>query len=254
MPNTKAIGVAYADPQLDAVTMNPNIIPGSTVKGMFLESSTDNLTALAGGGQAGATLLTGQTSRVATVATAGDSVMLPPSQPGLEVLVINHGNNPMQVYGNGSDQVDDVAAATGVSQMQNSFVLYSCASAGNWYTEGLATGFQRGTSLQTFSAATIAANATNTQASGTPVASMLVNVTAGAAGSVTLPVSAPGLEITVHNISAFAVSVFPNAGGTGTEKINALAANAAISMAAGTSTVFTCAVSGQWYTVPRVPS
>lgn len=221
----------------------------------LLESAADNITATAGGGQAAAFQITTQTARISVVATAGDSVMLPPSAPGLEVLVINHGNNPMQVFGTGADQIDDNTATAGVSQMQNSFVLYSCATSGNWYSEGLATGFQRGTSLQTFSAATIAANSAGNQASGTPVAAMLVNVTAaGASYSVTLPVSAPGLEITVHNISANTVLVFPNAGGTTTEKINALSANAAISMGANTSTVFTCVVAGQWFTVPRVPS
>ena len=220
----------------------------------ILESSQDNITATAGGGQTNAFQINSQTARVTVVATSGDSVQLPSSAPGLEVLLINHTNNPIQVFGNGSDQIDDVASNVGVSQMQNSFVLYSCATAGNWYTEGLATGFQRGTSLQTFSAAQIAANATNTQAAGTPITTMLANVTAGAAGSATLPVSASGLEITAHNISTFAVNVFPNAGGTGTEKINAGAANAALSLPAGTSTVFTCQTAGQWYTVPRTPS
>lgn len=219
------------------------------------EYTLDNITATPGGGQSSAYQITTQTARVSTVNTAGDSVMLPKSAPGLEILLINHGSNPMQVYGNGSDQIDDVASGTGVSQMANSFVLYTCATAGNWYTEGLATGFQRGTSLQTFSNAVIAANATGTQASGTAVTAMLVNITAaGANYSVTLPVSAPGLEITVHNISTQTVKVFPNAGGTGTEAINALGANTAMSMSTATSTVFTCQTAGQWYTVPRTPS
>ena len=221
----------------------------------LLESAQDTITATASGGQAKAYQLTCQTSRVTTVATSGDSVMLPISAPGLELLVINHGSNPMQVYGFGTDTIDDVATATGVSQMQNSFVIYSCATAGAWYTEGLATGFQRGTSLQTFSSAQIAANATGTQASGTAITTMLVNVTAAAGSySVTLPVSAPGLELTVHNISANSIFVFPNAAGTTTETINALSANASITMLTNTSTSFTCNTAGQWYTVPRVPS
>lgn len=220
-----------------------------------LECAQDNITATAGGGQSSAYQITTQTARITTVATAGDSVMLPPSQPGLEVLIINHGVNPMQVYGQGADQIDDVASSVGVSQMQNSFVLYTAAGVGNWYTSGLATGFQRGTSLQTISAANIAANAAGTQAAGTPITTMLVNITSsGANQSATLPISAPGLSIVVHNISANTELIFPNAGGTGTEKINALAANAAISMLANTSATFTCTVAGQWYTVPRVPS
>ena len=220
----------------------------------LLESAQDNITATAGGGQGGAFQITTQTARIATVASIGDSVKLPPSAPGLELLIVNHGANAMQVFGSGTDAIDDQSTATGVSQMASSMVIYTCATAGKWYTEGLSSGFAAALGLQTFSYATIAANATGTQASGTPVTTMLNNVTAGAAGSVTLPPSAPGLEITVHNISAFTVTVFPNAGGTGTEKINAGAANAGQAMPTNTSTVYTCTVAGQWFSVPRTPS
>jgi hypothetical protein len=221
----------------------------------LLESAQDNITATAGGGQAGAFQIQSQTFRVSLVASIGDSVMLPPSAPGLELLGINHGANAMQVFGNGTDTIDDQAAATGVSQMANSMVIYSCATAGKWYTEGLSSGFAASLGLQTFSYATIAANVGGTQGTGTPITAMLNNITsAGASYSATLPPSAPGLELTVHNISANTELIFPNAGGTGSEKINALSANASISMATATSTVFTCLVAGQWWTVPRVPS
>lgn len=220
----------------------------------LLEASQDNITAHAGGGQTAAFPITTQTARITTVATAGDSVVLPPSTPGLELLVTNHGINAMQVYGLGTDQIDDQVAATGVSQMANSQVIYTCAAAGNWYTEGLSTGFSRGLGLQTVSNATVAANTTVTQAAGTAIVSALNNITSTAAGAVTLPPSTPGLEIVIHNISAFTVTVFPNAGGTGTEQINALGANAGYAMATNTSTTFTCVVAGQWYTVPRVAS
>ena len=221
----------------------------------ILESSQDNITANAGGGAASAFRLNAQTCRISVCVTAGDSVMMPLSAPGLELLLINHGNAAMQVFGQPGDQIDDVATTVGVSQMANSFVLYSCATAGNWYTEGLATGFQRGTSLQTFSSMQIAANSAGTQVAGTPITTMMTNVTsAGAVYSTTLPVSANGLELTVHNISANSQIVFPNAGGTGTEQINALAANAGITMLTNTSTTFTCNTPGQWFTVPRIPS
>jgi hypothetical protein len=223
----------------------------------LLESAQDGITANAGGGQSGAFQINTQTARITTVATAGDSVQLPPATPGLELLLINHGANSMQVFGNfvsGVDTVDDQAFGTGVSQMSNSLVIYTCSIAGKWYTEGLANGFAPSLGLQTFSYSTIAANATVSQAAGTPITTMLTNMTSAAAGAATLPVSAPGLELTVHNISANNVTVFPNAGGTTTEKINALGSNAGLVMATNTSTVFTCTAAGQWYTVPRVPS
>lgn len=220
----------------------------------LLESAQDNITATAGGGQAGAFPITTQTSRITTVATLNDSVMLPSATPGLELIVINHGANAAQVFGNGADTIDDQTSTVGVSQMSNSMVIYTCVTAGFWYTEGLSSGFAKSLGLQTFSYATIAGNATVTQAAGTPITAMLVNITAAGAAAATLPASQPGLELTVHNISAFNVTVFPNAGGTTTEKINALGSNAGIVMATATSTVFTCNVAGQWWTVPRVPS
>lgn len=104
---------------------------------------------------------------------------------------------------------------------------------------------------------TVAANATGTQASGTAViATGVVAVSsAGAAYSVTLPVSIPGMSIEVVCITGTnTVKVFPNAGGTGSETINALSANAGITMATLTSATFNCVVAGQWWTSPRVPS
>lgn len=116
------------------------------------------------------------------------------------------------------------------------------------------TGNAVGNLLQ--SVATLAANATGTQASGVPVLAMNNAVSSGgAAYSITLPASQPGMEIDIVLTSATnTVKVFPNAGGTGSETINALSANAGITMAALTSTTFICVVAGQWYTSPRVPS
>jgi hypothetical protein len=223
----------------------------------LIESAPDLITATAGGGWQNAFPITTQTTRVSVVATIGDSVQLPPSAAGVELLVINHGANAMQVFGNfmAADIIDDQAGSTGVSQMSNSLVIYTCATAGKWYTEGLSSGFAASLGLQTFSYATIAANVGGTQGTGTPITAMLTNITSAAGSySATLPVSVPGLELTVHNISANTELIFPNAGGTGSEKINALSANASISMLTNTSTVFTCNVAGQWWTVPRVPS
>jgi hypothetical protein len=241
-----ALGRAYG-----ALVGSTPMQPGD----FWLEAYQDNITATASGTQATGFQINAQMARVTTVATAADSVLLPPSQPGLEVVVINHGANNMQVYGAGTDQIDDIATATGVSQMPNSFVIYSCVTAGNWYTDGLSTGFSKVLGLQTYSYATIAANVGGTQGTGTAVKSAINNVTAaGASYSITLPVSVPGVVITINNISTQTLLVFPNAGGTTTEAINGLGANNSISMSTVTSAQFVCVVAGQWYTLPRVPS
>jgi hypothetical protein len=215
---------------------------------LFTELAQDSITAHAGGGQGSATQLTAQTSRITTVATAGDSVVLPASAPGLELMVINHGANPMQVFGLGSDKIDDVAAGTGVSQMANSLVIYTCATAGNWYSEGLATGFG-GPGLQTQSTtSTITAHAGGGQGSATPLTTMInrVSTVASAGDSVVLPAFVLGLQIYVANAAATnSMNVFPATG----DQINALGANAAFAVAAGKNATFTCTAANQWHAI-----
>src|SRR5258708_2775659 len=93
---------------------------------LFSETARDNIVAAAGGGQANATLLPCMLNRVVTVANPGDSVMLPPALPGLDILVSNVGANPMAMFGSGNDQVDNAGVGVAVSQMANSVVIYSC--------------------------------------------------------------------------------------------------------------------------------
>lgn len=212
---------------------------------LFCELAQDSITAHAGGGQASATQLWAQTSRITTVATSGDSVKLPPSAPGLEVMVINHGANPMQVYGSGTDTIDDIATATGVTQMQSSLVIYTCAASGAWYSEGLSNGFAGG--LQTVSVLDSISAAGSTQGTATVLpARMAYNVSTVAAGTgVLLPASVAGAELAVNNNQATnALLIYPN----GTDKINGLAASAGYSAAASTITILYCFTAGQWFT------
>jgi hypothetical protein len=211
---------------------------------LFNETSTNGITALSGGAKPG-TLITTQTARITTVAAAGDSVSLPASAPGLELLVINHGANPMTVYGLGMDTIDDIATATGVSQMANSIVIYTCAVAGSWYTEGLANGY--GAGLQTVSSLDGISAAGSTQGTATVLPPrMAYNVTTvGASTGVLLPASVSGAELAVNNNQgANALLIYPN----GSEKINALAASAGFSAAANTITILYCFTAGQWFT------
>ena len=218
-----------------------------TMSGPFFEASADNITAFAGGGKAGATVLKTQTVRVTTVATNGDSVLLPASVAGYELLVINHGANSMQVFGAGTDTIDDIATATGAAQMANSLVIYSCATAGSWYSEGLASGYG-GPGLQTSSYANaITAFAGGGQASATLLGSMInrVTVVATIADSVKMPATVPGLVINISNAAANSMNVFPNTG----DAINGAGANVAFAVAGGKSATLTSAVAGQWHAV-----
>ena len=101
----------------------------------FRDTAANALTAFSTGGQASATLLTADVNNVTTVAAAADSVKLPASAPGLKIVVINSGANPMQVFGNGTDTINGVAFGTGISQLAGSVVVYDCPVAGSWYSD-----------------------------------------------------------------------------------------------------------------------
>lgn len=103
--------------------------------GRFLYQSTeDGITAYASGGQTNARALTAAINRISTVATAADSVKLPPSEAGMVIYVVNGAaSNSMQVFGAGTDTINDVATATGVAQAAGKSAVYVCPVAGKWY-------------------------------------------------------------------------------------------------------------------------
>ena len=210
--------------------------------GLFYESYQDNITAHAGGGQTLGFQLTSEVNRVTTVATAGDSCVLPPSAPGLSIMVINHGANPVQLYGQGSDQIDDVAAATGVSQMQGSVAFYICATAGQWYSEGIGTGYAG--SFQTFSYIDGLVSTGSNQAGALAITKMMNRVTTAASGTgVVLPSAVGGMNITVINAGANALQVY----GNGTDTINGTAGATGVSLAAGKTAEYFTTVTGAWH-------
>jgi hypothetical protein len=160
-------------------------------------------------------------------------------------VVTNHGANAMQVYGNGSDTVNDNASASGVSQMAGSEVIYGCYGPGKWYANGLGTGYAGSFETQSIANALVA-HAGGGQGSATPITTMVAvfGTVATAGDSSILPASVQGMAISVANNGAASMNVFPASG----DKINALAVNAAFAVAAGTITIFFCSVAGQWLT------
>jgi hypothetical protein len=241
---------------MDVMLPTPNVLgaienlKNLILTGFIFESFQDNITAFAGGGQAGATPITTEVARVTTVATAGDSVMLPPAVQGLALMVINHGTKAMQVFGTGTDTIDDQAAATGVAQMVNSVVIFLCVTNGKWYANGLGTGFAG--SFETMSYADgLTAHAGGGQNLAPIINTMISRFTtvATAGDSTTLPVGVPGMNLIVINASATSMNVFPDTGSI----INALGTNAAFALAAGKTATFVTTVAGAWHTVPLVP-
>lgn len=94
------------------------------------------VTAFAGGGQSKATQLTGQVATITTCATDADSVKLPAGAAGITYAIWNNTAKASQVFGNGTDTINGVATATGVSQAAGTKALYLCTSdqpAASWF-------------------------------------------------------------------------------------------------------------------------
>lgn len=121
-----------------------NLEQASPPQGLIGFSSQSGIIATAGGGQTNAFQLSFYVNEISTVATAADSVMLPPATNGSLVWVINHGANSVQVFGQpvGPTGVSDTIAAnnsstqaaggTGVAQAATKAALYVCFQPGLW--------------------------------------------------------------------------------------------------------------------------
>ena len=96
-------------------------------------TAKNGITAAAGGGQANAVLLTDTFNRVTTVATAADSVKLPPAKPGMCMLVANAAAaNSMNVFPSTGDSINALAANTALAMAANARAEFFCAAEGVW--------------------------------------------------------------------------------------------------------------------------
>jgi len=107
----------------------------TSVGSQTVVSSTDNLTAHAGGGQTNALQLAAAINRITTVATGNDSVKLPISVAGLDVVVINAAAaNAMYVYPQTGDIINALSANTALSVAANKTATFYCCTAGQWHS------------------------------------------------------------------------------------------------------------------------
>ena|SRR5437867_4135541 len=101
----------------------------------FPAGATDNgLTATAGGGQANALPLNYRDSRVTTVATAADSVVLPVSQAGMQLVVVNAAAaNSMNVFPATGESINALAANTAFAVAAGKTAQFTCINNGQWH-------------------------------------------------------------------------------------------------------------------------
>lgn len=241
--------------QAGSVSNVPLALSGNltlTGTSLFFETYLSGIVAGTTRTAAGATALTRELNRVDTSTapaagtTFGDGVMLMPAQGGLDVTIINNSGNPIQVYGNGSDNIDGSAGSVGVTQMARSCVIFECSANGSWSTDGLAVGYSI-SGLQTVVPQDNVTAAGTTQATATPLTGSINTVATVAPGTgVNLPSSAnsAGLAVTVVANGANALTVYPAQGAADT--INGLAAATGVQLHSGSIATFQCTTPGAW--------
>jgi hypothetical protein len=89
--------------------------------------------AAVGGGATNAVQIVQPVVRVASVATAADSVKLPVTFGGDTVLIFNDGAAACQVFGFGGATINGIAGATGISQAAGVAALYTSSMEGIWH-------------------------------------------------------------------------------------------------------------------------
>jgi len=190
---------------------------------------------------------------------SADSVILPPAKPGVILQVANNGANSMTVYAQGSDTINGVAAATGVSQMAGSTVTYTCLKAGTWTAQGIGAGAAG--QFPTYSTQTgiTAQHTAPSQATGVPITASQAQITvcATAGDAVTMPPAKAGMEITLVNNGAASASVYPASaaqGGVSGETVSVLVRRTRpIPLVITVPIIFYCFVTGTW-TINRCPT
>lgn len=217
----------------------------------FLGSLANGLVASTTHTQAGATPLTAMLNTVSTVANIGDAVILPPAFPGMSLGVVNAGANSMQVYGNGSDTVNGIAAAIGATQMSSSTVFYQCTKLGVWTAQDLGCGTNGNFATVSYQS-NLTAGTTQTAAGGLRIAAAIAefDTVAHNGDAATLPAAQPGMSITVINNGANSLAVFALTqalgGQAGGDTING---SASLSITGPPAiTIFFCTKVGAWIT------
>lgn len=103
------------------------------MRGPIYFNTVAGLVALAGGGQTGATILTGDNNHVGTVATAADSVQLQVAEAGREVSVINAGANAMAVFPAVGDKINALSVNASFSVAAGKCATFLSTATGQWY-------------------------------------------------------------------------------------------------------------------------
>ena len=94
------------------------------------------IVAYAGGTRDGATLLYWGVNEIDSVPFTGASVLLPRSETGKVVIVINSGANSARLYAQDPDTVNWILGSQGVLQGPGTTMIFTCPKTGKWMSAG----------------------------------------------------------------------------------------------------------------------
>lgn len=150
MPNTKAVGVAFADPEFESVTVTGAVSADSaSVTGAVSAGSVSASTVTASGSlviKSATVAATGNSQGTAaavaagfTLATAADGtkgVVLPAASAGLVVIIKNDdaANAILKVYPATGDGINAVAVNSAYSMAAKTSMLLVAYDSTTWYT------------------------------------------------------------------------------------------------------------------------
>ena len=145
MPNTKPVGVAFADPELvSGTTITGAAISGGTISGAAITGATVAVTSLnfdvakpaaAGSTRADATAMTASFNWV-TAADATKGVILPAPTAGRVIAVKNDdtANAALKVYAPGSAKINGVAGTTAFSMAAKTACFFVAYDTTDWFS------------------------------------------------------------------------------------------------------------------------
>ena len=145
MPNTKPVGVAFADPELvSGTTITDAAISGGTIAGATISGGPASVTSLslnvakpaaAGSTRADATALTASFSWV-TAADATKGVVLPAPTAGRVIAIKNDdtANAVLKVYAPGSAKINSVAGSTAFSMAAKTACFFVAYDDTDWFS------------------------------------------------------------------------------------------------------------------------
>lgn len=128
------MGITLPRLPFSILTASKQLISGEHINKVngLLTSFQGAVTALAGGGYAGAPTLNAAFVELTTVATGGDSVALPPAKCGLNICVTNSGASSANIFPQPADTINAGAAGAAIALAAAAVAYYTCTKDGVW--------------------------------------------------------------------------------------------------------------------------